>query len=615
MLTRLSIEGFKTFDQRTDLSLAAVNVLAGANSSGKSSILQTLLLLKQTAQHPQPGRSMVLNGPITKLGSFKDVANSSSSADTFAFGLRFDHIDNTQAGLIRPPGNASSQTDHTADFSSFSYEFTWGQSPHMTGTRRLHARLASATLEVEHAVEEEDSDRNPSTIAVRLNVSSGDGEEDTGEEGATPLYDVILDQQSSDDLVDRKPMSNIIGCQLRNFLPDQIAILYNLRQRRAKELSAYLTGQQGILLRSMLTPSVLTPNVINTVNAWIKRHSLTTYLLREDLPTLPYTEIRNHISHLRYQIRRTLRIVTEYTIEQRASELSGIIEASLQESSPGDTGFTVDFDIPDDILHAATYLRNFLLSNVRYLGPLRDEPKPIYPFEALAHETDVGIRGEHTAAVFDLYKHSMVTYIPPSEITDDYSVENQRTRTLHDACVDWLIYLGVATELKTEERDVFGHQIRVQLEADAPAQDLTNVGVGVSQVLPIVVSALLAPQGSMLLFEQPGLHLHPKVQTRLGDFFLSVSLMGRQCILETHSEYMVDRFRLRIAESLSADFKDIFSIYFTQKFAGTTQCRSVELNEYGAIADWPEDFFDQSSKQVSRILHAAKIKRARNVKR
>ena len=129
-------------------------------------------------------------------------------------------------------------------------------------------------------------------------------------------------------------------------------------------------------------------------------------------------------------------------------------------------------------------------------------------------------------------------------------------------------------------------------------------------MLPILLMCLLADTDSTLVFEQPELHLHPSVQTLLGDFFLSIALCSKQCIVETHSEYFIDRLRFRIAAaSLENELNSQAKIYFVEKPSRDSSFREVVINEYGAIAEWPDGFFDQSQQQAEKILTAAAKKR------
>jgi len=258
-------------------------------------------------------------------------------------------------------------------------------------------------------------------------------------------------------------------------------------------------------------------------------------------------------------------------------------------------------------------LDSFFSTSVKYLGPLRDAPKPLYPLTPAADPNDVGLRGEHTAAILELHKNKDVKYIPSLHFRSRTVDRTAISISLETAVVDWLQYLGVAESVASKDMGKLGHELKVSLANSDTEHDLTHVGVGVSQVLPILVMCLLAEPDSTLVFEQPELHLHPKVQTLLGDFFLSMALCNKQCIVETHSEYFVDRLRFRIAASpLEKPLTDQARIYFVEKSNEGSTFREVEVNDYGAIVDWPDGFFDQSQQQAEQILRAAAQKRKAN---
>jgi predicted ATPase len=116
---------------------------------------------------------------------------------------------------------------------------------------------------------------------------------------------------------------------------------------------------------------------------------------------------------------------------------------------------------------------------------------------------------------------------------------------------------------------------------------------------------LISAVGTTLILEQPELHLNPKVQTRLADFFLSMSLLGKQCLLETHSEYLINRLRFRAASASEKSLSSLMKLYFVEKQHEDTVYRDVVINEYGTIVNWPEGFFDQSQREIEDILLAA----------
>jgi predicted ATPase len=223
---------------------------------------------------------------------------------------------------------------------------------------------------------------------------------------------------------------------------------------------------------------------------------------------------------------------------------------------------------------------------------------------------DVGLRGEYTAAVLDLHKSLYVDYIDPQHFSGPELQKVISSSTLENAVTDWLQYLGVADSVRTTDKGKLGHELQVKTPGGSKSHDLTHAGVGLSQVLPILVSSLLAATDTTLVFEQPELHLHPRVQTRLADFFLSMALLGKQCVIETHSEYLINRLRLRIASSeINIPLSPMIKIYFVEKEGDSSTFREVIVNEYGAIPEWPDGFFDQSQDEAEHILRAATAKR------
>ncbi|HUX59890.1 MAG TPA: DUF3696 domain-containing protein [Ignavibacteriaceae bacterium] len=255
------------------------------------------------------------------------------------------------------------------------------------------------------------------------------------------------------------------------------------------------------------------------------------------------------------------------------------------------------------------YIETFFKRNLKYLGPLRDEPKAIYPLEGYADSTDVGFKGENTAAVLEVHKNTIITYVPSSEFEKNVEKKSAIKDTLQNAVLDWLVYLGIATNYKTSDKGKLGHELTVATDLSNNFQDLTHVGVGVSQVLPILVLSLLSNLDSTLIFEQPELHLHPKVQTRLADFFISLNTIDKQCIVETHSEYLINRLRYLVAISKGDSLSNNSILYFVEKENSFSKYSEIRINKYGVIKDWPKGFFDESEKLASKMLEAAMLKR------
>jgi predicted ATPase len=121
---------------------------------------------------------------------------------------------------------------------------------------------------------------------------------------------------------------------------------------------------------------------------------------------------------------------------------------------------------------------------------------------------------------------------------------------------------------------------------------------------------LLSPKHTLLIIEQPELHLHPRVQGRLGDFFMGLAKCEKQCLIETHSEYIVNQLRYHIVEVGGQEQSDCLIYFVDQDQQGATYFEPVELSSQGNILNWPEGFFDESMLQEDRITAASLKKRA-----
>jgi predicted ATPase len=643
VLRKWALANFKSFNARTELDLAPITVLAGANSSGKSTIIQSILLLKQTIEYVPTTRAIGLNGPLLKLGRFDDIKNISSRDNSVQLSWLIDDISKYRPGGVALESYLNAFGEFSLQEASFSISFGVDSGASSEGEELTVSRSSAELRQLQPALQS--TQLNLTFLSVEENKVVSHSSDISlvrarprGETALNPINDSViaqarrslafyvdhLDDSSRNELLQQRPESRIVGASSRHFFPYQVGVVYNKNKDLARKLAASISSLQASSVyyydgevRKAVVPAAFTQFVISTIQNSI---------VSQDNPSVlgsgGYTSDRARALLEAFDIRdmtimellESLHLVTR-RIDPRLRTLIRNALAETQEelelkflelaSLGAETG--LDLNLPGAILHSVEQATTFFRHSIRYLGPLRDEPRPVYPLEALVNPTDVGYRGEHTAAVLDLHRDRQVRYIRSADVHNPIDAV-ERLATLHAAVVDWLSYLGVAESVRTTDLGKIGHQLQVRTGDNSKEHDLTNVGVGVSQLLPIIVMALLAPSPSFLIFEQPELHLHPKVQARLADFFLSLGLSGRQCLLETHSEYLVERLRLRIAEADADSLKDKIMIYFTEKKAGNSTCIPVELSRYGAIRNWPTDFFDQTQTETEQLLTAAQRK-------
>lgn len=141
------------------------------------------------------------------------------------------------------------------------------------------------------------------------------------------------------------------------------------------------------------------------------------------------------------------------------------------------------------------------------------------------------------------------------------------------------------------------HQILVK--QNSLDLDITDVGFGVSQVLPVIIQGFLSKEKSITLIEQPEIHLHPKMQADLADLFIDIAIKknskkneitNKYLIIETHSEYLLKRLRRRISENkISPDSVAIYYIEPQEETKSAT-IKKIDISSKGAF-DWPKDFY------------------------
>ena len=180
--------------------------------------------------------------------------------------------------------------------------------------------------------------------------------------------------------------------------------------------------------------------------------------------------------------------------------------------------------------------------------------------------------------------------------------------TFLDFVSQWGNYIGICEKFEINS-DSESPSIFV-VDSSGNKIDIVNVGIGVSQVLPVILICSIAElqrhrfsekDPNIILLEQPELHLHPKAQAKLADFILANSLID-SIVLETHSEYTLNRLRYRHAQ-LSSLLNNHININYVKKDKNSNPVfEKILINEEGGLNAYPEDFFDQSQLQAQDFI-------------
>lgn len=243
-----------------------------------------------------------------------------------------------------------------------------------------------------------------------------------------------------------------------------------------------------------------------------------------------------------------------------------------------------------------------LLGGLTFLGPLRVPPQRTYSW-AGDSVPDVGMRGESAIAALLAAKQ------------DGRQVNRKpraRKRAFDQFIAEWLQELRVidSFDVRPLGKGRKEYEVLVRTQRNAPQVKLTDVGFGVSQVLPALVQAFYAQPNTTVWMEQPEIHLHPQVQSALADTFISAVQSGQdgqprnvQLIIESHSEAFLLRLQRRLAEG--AITPDDLAVYFVRQQPDAVALEKLRLDIFGNIENWPENFFGDEMGEIAARTEAA----------
>jgi predicted ATPase len=237
-----------------------------------------------------------------------------------------------------------------------------------------------------------------------------------------------------------------------------------------------------------------------------------------------------------------------------------------------------------------------------YLGPLREYPRREYVWTR-SRPSDVGQRGEKAIeAILAATSAGEKRNLKPKG----------KLMGFQEMIAHWLREMGLIHNFSVEEirAGTNLYQAKVRVLRSGPEVLLTDVGFGVSQVLPVLTLLQYVPQGSTVILEQPEIHLHPLAQAGLADVVMNAAQHRRvQVIVESHSEHFLLRLQRRIAEeSISSDQVKLYFCKSTLK--GSSKLERLELDLFGNIRNWPANFMGDAAGELAAATKA-RIRRQR----
>jgi predicted ATPase len=248
-------------------------------------------------------------------------------------------------------------------------------------------------------------------------------------------------------------------------------------------------------------------------------------------------------------------------------------KVSKLEENEIETIAILDF-ILNDIEKKMTQFANKL----KYIEPLRNKFERIEYVTNLQQMNTVGSKGENTlTTLLGIYKEEGDT---------------PKNKKIKEKIDFWLKSFDLGESMDIQKLDQDNYSLKIKNKYTGIYNNILDMGVGTSQLLPIIIESVNSEDGSTLIIEEPETHIHPNAQSKLADLFVDSAIgQNKKFIIETHSIFLITQLQILVAKG-KIDYEDIRIYYFKQGEEGS-KIINMKLTEKGQFQEeWPSGFFD-----------------------
>ncbi|KZN34544.1 hypothetical protein N480_21200 [Pseudoalteromonas luteoviolacea S2607] len=547
MIESISAKNYKSFDF-VDVDVKNINVFLGSNSCGKSSIINLLLMMSQTAESYTTYDSILkLNGGKSSLGESINIFPNKNENEVIEIGFSL---------------TSKSITSHVRRYSIFELI---QELEHYTRRGNYIKRKESGEWARKGYIE----------IAKLLDK----------------MYEVHSkmdgDRLRRNELNSVKSIVSKVISPVNRYLKldKKLSDKYDVSQVSTKRASEFIEFAFGAGLIETTPKKVVYKIGYNSTR------------LECELKGVSIFNAKGKVIY-GISISKSNKIDLESDIIDKSvldrSRLDIIRGINLKDITLFNDDFTINCPNPfaqfirDQISAILTMFASYLSeTNINHVTPLRAFPQRYYLLEKSAHHTTLS--SDDGSQLAEILKNNKQILDKINVLLKDFDIKVSTSKT----------------------NDIIH---RITVKQGPVTLELTDVGFGISQVLPILVQAYLSPEESITIIEQPEIHLHPKMQAWLASALVFISMKeNKKFIIETHSETIVKRLQILMLDE-EVDFSlDHLNIYhFERVRGGKTTIKNVPFTEYGDI-EWPQDFMDMEISDAIK-LQELKVKRIMKVR-
>ncbi len=548
MLKEIHFQNYKAFEKGS-IKIKPITILLGANSIGKTSLLQLFLMLQQTGLANDNYKSALkLHGGFLSLGEGKNLFRKQDINKKLVFKIDFTEIsliENLKRNLIFRRYN------ELLEYAGLSQNIIFKQSKSNKGLDYVQSFFQRERFKSKKEFKVDE--KLLSEIDKLLNLII---------EGSAQLKKMQKERMLFEDYFYHRNPSFIRNIENRKEqIKDSFDFLINL-SKSLKEDSVFSIEYEIQLKDNILFISNFKLYIDNTILFDVN------------------TGVSNDNSKFSFSIpsidNRKIPVKFQESIKKRFVQPKTIFSFLKHDEDSDNVGaeeIPVLTDIVTQIIRETLgdLERYFNEENINYVSPLRAHPKRYYFLDKAKINTYLDtLDGDALAEI----------------LKENGSIKKQVN--------DWLKKFNLNIEV-TNPQDIL-HKLTIN--QNELQLDITDVGFGISQILPVIIQGFLSFDDSITVIEQPEIHLHPKMQADLADLFISIvkkkgkHSKSKNLIIETHSEYLLKRLRRRISEGL-IKASDV-AIYVIKKNEDSSFDNSIleelDIEEKGNFK-YPEEFY------------------------
>lgn len=609
MLRAMELENFKAFGERTRIEFAPITLIFGENSAGKSTILQALNLLKQTRESRELGAALLprTEGGFVDLGSFKELLFNHDTKRVLS--IRLD-IDGGHGSQLK---RKQSRERESIESESLGIEVNFGRSQKSAVVRlrsmaifstQASGRVASFVPSPISKSKLQSLIRD-SEIMLRIRELGRLTRSTSGIRAAKCSWLTDRDSFWESLFAEAKEQATAISSALKGDGLANVASRTQFEADREEMKRLYEEARKTLSEAESLAKDGLGND--QSLTRLVEDMQAIEESFGERLDKLDIAENYYKEAVAREAPERTSSIasaiefyesdfsLTAFIQRMRAAELGSLVgidgftplpvPSTLHERLPElrvlRSPATVEQVLSVDVVALAVKagrLMETALDRLYPMGPYRRPPERWYIFTGTSPQ-DVGYRGELLPDL--LFRH-------PKLVKD---------------VNEWLDRLEVGYHLKvqpvgTKARDLFEVRLLDRRRHRPVDVALSDVGFGISQILPFVVQSLAGKQ-QIITIEQPEVHIHPRLQADLGDLLAAAIDRPRnhRFIIETHSEHLVLRMQ-RLIRKQKLRPEDVSVIYVSRSEKGS-EAKRLHLDDDGDfVDDWPGGFFPERLNEL-----------------